>query len=144
MSARNWAVIDDVTTLVVNTVFWDGVAQWSPPIGTSVLDISGFDPEPGIGWRYDRANDVFLCPPQIYSVIPSQGGVAGGDSITLTGINFTGAASVTIGTAECVFSVTSNTEIVMTTPAVAKSGEYQVVVSNPLQTGYPSVFTYVS
>lgn len=140
-NVANWAIIDNSTDIVLNIVLWDGVTQWTPPADCSVMDISGFSPQPGVNWRYDRVNDVFLCPPQIYSVKPSQGAVAGGDSVTLTGVNFTGATSVTLGAAECAFSVTSNTEIVMKTPALTKVGEYQVVVSNPLQSGYPSKFT---
>jgi hypothetical protein len=142
--AASWAVIDNSTDIVLNIVLWDGVTQWTPPANCSVMDISGFSPQPGVNWRYDRANDVFLCPPQIYSVKPSQGPVAGGDSVTLTGVNFTGAKSVAINAIECAFSITSNTEIVIKTPAVSKDGQYQIIVSNSLQTGYPSAFTYVS
>jgi len=44
-----WAVIDG--GLVVNTVVWDGVSDWSPPEGTELVSLAEF-PHVGIGWDF--------------------------------------------------------------------------------------------
>jgi hypothetical protein len=40
-------VVDGV---VVNTVVWDGVSEYNPE--GVLVDLTGIDPEPGIGWDY--------------------------------------------------------------------------------------------
>lgn len=142
MSATNWAIIDDATNLVINVILWDGVSQWTKPPDSTVLETSAFAPEPGIGWLYDRANDVFLSPPLISSVTPTQGPISGGTSLILTGVNFVGATSVTLGEIPASFVLDSNTQITVTTPQAQRAGEYQIVVSTALQQGYPFIFTY--
>jgi hypothetical protein len=37
--------------VVVNTVVWDGVTEYNPE--GLLVDLTGTDPEPGIGWDYD-------------------------------------------------------------------------------------------
>lgn len=37
--------------LVVNTVVWDGVTEYNP--GGLLVDFTGVEPQPGIGWDYD-------------------------------------------------------------------------------------------
>jgi hypothetical protein len=44
-----YAVIDG--SLVVNTVVWDGVSDWSPPQGSTLVSLSDH-PYVGIGWDY--------------------------------------------------------------------------------------------
>ena len=45
------SVVDGV---VVNTVVWDGVSEYNPE--GLLVDLTGTDPEPGIGWDYDGNN----------------------------------------------------------------------------------------
>lgn len=142
--AKNWAVVDDATNLVVNVVSWDGSASWQPPAGCSAIDVSAIFPEPGIGWIYNPQSNTFTPPPQVYSTDPVEAPIAGGTSVVLTGSNFTGATSVTFGGKDSVFTVNSDTEISATTPQMTKAGQYQLIVSNSLQQGFPSTFTYTS
>jgi len=53
-----YAVIDNNTKLVVNSVEWDGVAEWSPPEGTFV---EPFTDGVGIGWSWDGTS--YHTPP---------------------------------------------------------------------------------
>ena len=54
----NYAVIDSTSNIVINTVVWDGVAQWSPPDGCIAVqsDIAG------IGWIYNPGDESFTPP----------------------------------------------------------------------------------
>jgi len=44
-----WAVIDGDT--VVNSVVWDGVSDWTPPAGTTLVSLAEH-PHVGIGWDF--------------------------------------------------------------------------------------------
>lgn len=63
-----WAVIDSVTNIVVNRVWWDGEStnpddQWTPPEGTYVVKVD--DPAAGgIGQIYDPETKTFSWPPE--------------------------------------------------------------------------------
>lgn len=54
-----YAIVENGT--VVNTVEWDGVAQWTPPQGTSAIPVPN-GAYVGIGSTY--VNGVFSPPPQ--------------------------------------------------------------------------------
>lgn len=43
-----YAIIDNVTKAVSNVIIWDGVSEWTPPVGTSVKCVEGV--QCGIGW----------------------------------------------------------------------------------------------
>lgn len=68
--------------------------------------------------------------PVITSVSPSSGSVLGGTIVTITGLNFTGATSVSFGGSQCVISSNSGTVIVCTTTAHT-SGLVEVIISTP-------------
>jgi hypothetical protein len=53
-----YAVIDSNTNIVVNTVEWDGVTEWSPPEGTFIEPLTD---GVGIGWTWDGTS--FHTPP---------------------------------------------------------------------------------
>jgi len=59
LEEATWAVIDSVTNIVVNRVWWDAdIDKWSPPGGTYVIKIN--DPaQGGIGDSYDPATGTF-------------------------------------------------------------------------------------
>ena len=69
--------------------------------------------------------------------------IAGGTAVTITGTNFTGATSITIGgIAPTAVTVVSATSITATTPAHA-AGAVSVVVTTPAGTGTgTNLFTY--
>jgi hypothetical protein len=59
-------------------------------------------------------------PPAITSIAPATGPVAGGQTVTITGTNLTGATTVKFGTALAAsFTVVSSTKITAVTPAHA-------------------------
>lgn len=66
----------------------------------------------------DMSFTTSVCPPTVTSLSPSSGPVAGGNSVVLTGTNFTGATAVAFGaTPAAGFTVDSATQITATAPA---------------------------
>ncbi|MDB5058110.1 MAG: cell surface receptor protein [Chloroflexi bacterium] len=87
---------------------------------------------------------TYVVAPDLTGVNPSSGLTAGGTSVTLTGMGFTGATAVTFGgIAAASFSVVSNTQITVVTPA-GPAGAANVVVTTPggSATG-TGAFTYI-
>jgi len=66
--------------------------------------------------------------PTITSITPTSGSTAGGQSVTITGMNLTGATSVTFDGTAGTFTVDSATSITVTTPAHA-AGAVSVTVT---------------
>lgn len=74
---------------------------------------------------------TFQGPPDLTSVSPATGSMAGGLSVTLTGSNFKAGATVTIGGNNCTsVSVVSATSITCLTPSASANGTVDVVVTN--------------
>ncbi|MBL9142692.1 MAG: tail fiber protein [Verrucomicrobiaceae bacterium] len=72
---------------------------------------------------------TYVAPPTITTVAPSSGTTAGGTVVMISGTGFTGASAVTFdGIAASSFTVTSDTQIMTTTPAHA-AGAVNVVVT---------------
>jgi len=89
--------------------------------------------------------------PTVSGVLPSSGPATGGNSVTITGTNLTGATAVTFGTtAAATFSVVSSTQVTATSPAGAV-GTVDITVTTPYGTSaissadkytyYPSIPT---
>ena len=75
--------------------------------------------------------------PQVVRVEPDDGPPAGGTSVTITGINFTGATAVKFGSASAAsFTVDSETSI--TAVSSPGTGEVDVTVTTPEGTSYTS------
>jgi hypothetical protein len=56
--------------------------------------------------------------PRVYGISPDNGTAAGGDSVVITGTNFTGATAVVFGATDAPgLTVDSDTQITATTPA---------------------------
>ncbi|MES2597722.1 MAG: cadherin domain-containing protein [Verrucomicrobiota bacterium] len=122
--------------------------------GTSAHSISGpsagmFTPDSRLvvpGWGMRRAMIYGTAPfaPALTSIAPVSGTTAGGTSVVITGTNFTGASSVTIGgTAVTSYTVDSNTQITATTAAHA-AGASSVVVTTPAGANAANtLFTYI-
>ena len=64
MSTPNniWAMIDNNTNIVVNTIVWDGNQGWECPPGYYLVNITGMT---GVetGCLYHAINNSFDCPP---------------------------------------------------------------------------------
>lgn len=79
--------------------------------------------------------------PTISNITPNSGPLAGGQSVTLTGTNFTDATAVTIdGVVATDITVVSATRITATTPAGTSGGTKSVAVTAPGGTGTRSGF----
>jgi len=79
-------------------------------------------------------------PPSIISIFPSNGPAAGGTEVTITGINFTNAASVNFGFESVPFTFISDTIIKFTTPS--SSGTVAVSITSGGVTSDAKTFTY--
>jgi hypothetical protein len=55
-----YAVIDS-NNYVVNIVLWDGVSEWSPGPGLSLIQIQE-EQFVDIGWTYDEETGLFINP----------------------------------------------------------------------------------
>jgi hypothetical protein len=77
-------------------------------------------------------NFVYTAGPIVTDVAPATGTTAGGTSVVITGVNLTGATSVTFGgTAATSFTVNSGTQITAVAPAHA-AGNVDIIVTTPL------------
>jgi Repeat of unknown function (DUF5650)/IPT/TIG domain len=81
--------------------------------------------------------------PTVSAITPNSGAITGGTVVTITGTNFTGATSVTIGgVAVSSFTVVNGTTITATTP-VGTTGAKSVLVTTPGGTNAANtLFTY--
>ncbi len=88
---------------------------------------------------------TYVAAPTVTGISPSSGPSAGGTSVTITGTNFTGATSVTIGGAAATSVVVVNsTTITATTPA-GSVGARDVAVTTTGGTGTGTgLFTYIA
>jgi hypothetical protein len=82
----------------------------------------------------------------VTAISPASGNTAGGTQVKITGTNFSGATSVTIGGSPATFvTVIRATQINATTPAHAVPGAVDVVVTTPAGTATGTkLYTYVA
>lgn len=86
---------------------------------------------------------TYATVPIVTAISPPTGPIGGGQAVTITGQNFTGATSVTIGGSAATIGTVSATTITATTPAHA-AGQADVVVTTPIGTGTgTNIYTYV-
>ena len=87
---------------------------------------------------------TFVPPPTVTGVSPSSGPAAGGTSVTITGMDFTGASAVHFGASlASSFSVVSATQFTATSPAGAGTADVTVTTpSGTSATGAADQFTY--
>ena len=100
-------------TVAVPAKATSGTIQVTTPAGTAASSAS------------------FTVAPILYSFTPSHGPV--GTSVTISGVNFTGATSVTFNGTTAAFTVVSATQITTTVPAGATAGK--IAVTSPAGTG---------
>ncbi|MCE0539506.1 IPT/TIG domain-containing protein [Kineosporia rhizophila] len=102
------------------------------PNGTSAPDASS-------RFRYVEPG----AAPLLSRVDPNRGPAAGGNTVTLSGIGFTGATAVTVGGTAAQFTVLSDTQITVTVPPDG-TGTLTVQVTTPNGTSSENVgYTYV-
>jgi hypothetical protein len=75
MTEQIWALIKD--GVIDNVIVWDGQTQWTPPEGYTVVNITGINPSPSIGWAY--ADGQFIAP--IESIETGVEAIQGGPTI---------------------------------------------------------------
>lgn len=85
--------------------------------------------------------------PIITAISPSQGDVAGGTQVTITGLNFSGTTAVMFGSTPApAFTVVSHNQITATVPA-GMAGDVQITVTSPEGTSTPTAasrYTYTT
>jgi hypothetical protein len=77
----------------------------------------------------EKGKDHVGPAPKVVDVTPKQGTTAGGDTVTLTGTDFSAAVKVTFGNLEAKVAASSNTSITVTTPP-HPAGKVDVVIIN--------------
>ncbi len=113
-------------TVLVNG---DTTVEPSDTFFVNVTNVTGATVTDGQGQGTLVNDDV--AAPTVTAINPTGGPVVGGQSVTITGTNFTGATGVTIGgTAATGITVVNTTTITATTPA-GSAGAVSVVVTTP-------------
>jgi hypothetical protein len=130
IAGSGFSVVDDTTITVVSPPHAPGL------VDVVVLDELGGDSDP-LDFEYGAEASV------IASLDPVEGTEAGGTDVTITGTGFTGATGVTFdGLAGTGFTVDSDTQITVTTPARA-AGLVEVRVVDPAGDGV-GAYTYLA
>jgi hypothetical protein len=129
------------------TVGSDAQITATSPAGAATVDVTVTTPA---GTSASSAADQFTytaVPAVVTGISPAVGSAAGGNSVTITGSGFLGAASVQFGTVGApAMTVVSDTQITATSPA-GGPGIIDVTVVNragPSAVGTADKFTYIS
>ena len=124
--AHKVAIVDD------NTV--TAVVPASTPAGATgarLLTVTTDGGESILENGYTYVDLGAPAPPSITGIWPQYVSAAGGDTITVTGANFTGTAQVTVAGINCAFSVVSDSSVTVTSPAHAKGGMFSLAITTP-------------
>lgn len=90
---------------------------------------------------------TYVPPPTITGLTPNAGPLAGGNSVTITGTNFTGTTRVRFGGTNATFTVVSDTTIAAIAPSRNNTGAVNVTVDTPYGSDTTSTaerYTYVA
>lgn len=123
-----------------------------------LADVAGLTVEPGTTYYYvawvntdewtageELTFTTLPNAPEVTSIDPNTGETTGGDEVTITGDNFTGATAVNFGDTPAVFTVDDDETITATSPAASSTGPVSVTVTTPGGTSATSSadeFTY--
>jgi len=93
-----------------------------------------------------RVNITFKALPNITSISPANGPIAGGTSVVITGINFTGTTAVKFGTTTATsYTVNSDTQIIATASTGTGTVDVRVTTADGTSaTSSADRFTYVA
>jgi hypothetical protein len=123
----------------------------SPPPSTSgTVDVTVVTPAGTSGTtpadQFTYGTAIAPPAPVVTAVNPSNGALAGGDAVTVSGSGFTEATQVNFGVMSGLnFDVASDTQLTVTSPAATASGPVDVTVTTPGGTSATSPadqFTY--
>jgi len=141
------SVMFGATAATAMTVGSDAQITATSPAGAGTVDVTVTTPA---GTSASSAADQFTytaVPAVVTGISPAVGSAAGGNSVTITGSGFLGAASVQFGTVSApAITVVSDTQITATSPA-GSPGIVDVTVVNragPSATGTADKFSYIS
>ncbi|MGX7760475.1 IPT/TIG domain-containing protein [Streptomyces angustmyceticus] len=111
------------------------------PAGTGTVQVTVTNP----GGTSNGISYTYALAPTLSGISPNQGPTSGGNTVTLTGTNFTGTTTVTFGSTPAIsFTVVSPTQITAVVPA-ATAGPVAVTVTTPGgSVTLPSAYFYVS
>ncbi len=129
----------------------DSITAYAPPEAAGTINIQVTTPSgtstTSSADEYTFTN-VTAPAPAITSVSPNSGSTAGGQTVLISGTNFSGATAVTFGgTAAASFTILNDSEISVVAPAVNSAGavDVQVTTNNGTSaTGNSDLFDYLS
>jgi len=102
---------------------------------------------PGAIMHFTTSGSATPVTPAVTLVAPATGSIAGGTSVTLTGVGFTGATSVLFGSTPATgVVINSDSSITAIAPATTTAGIVDVTVTTPIGTsavGTADQFTYL-
>lgn len=101
-----------------------------PPHTAGTVDVIVTTPGEGSSTNTAADDFTYIQAPTVSGLSPTSGPVAGGNTVTLTGLGFTGANSVNFGGTILAPTVVNDTTITVTAPAHA-AGKVDVTVSHP-------------
>ena len=101
-----------------------------PPHTAGTVDVLVTTPGEGTSANTAADDFTYIQAPTVSGLSPTSGPVAGGTAVTITGLGFTGANSVTFGGTAATYTVVNDTTITATAPAHAV-GKVDVTVSHP-------------
>lgn len=105
--------------------------SWEPTLSDGVSGVGGGNDEVELAF-----NAEVQPAPTVGGISPESGSFAGGEQVTITGTDLTGASSVTFGTTEAQsFTVDSESRITAVLPALAAKSVSPVSVRTPAGTG---------
>ncbi|HUP70375.1 MAG TPA: kelch repeat-containing protein [Acidimicrobiales bacterium] len=101
--------------------------------GGDVMVTGGVRREPGEPYSYLADAEVFdptrMQVPSVVTVQPSGGPLAGGTTVTLTGVGFTNVRNVSFGSAAATFVPVSDTLMRATSPPASSAGAVHITVT---------------
>lgn len=101
-----------------------------PPHTAGAVDVLVTTPGEGTSANTPADDFTYIQAPVVSGLSPTSGPVAGGTTVTITGLGFTGANAVNFGGTILVPTVVNDTTITVTAPAHA-AGKVDVTVSHP-------------
>jgi uncharacterized protein YhjY with autotransporter beta-barrel domain len=135
----------------IGTTPADAGGNWSRvsaalAIGAHTVRATATDAAGNVSPNSNTNTFTVAAVPSITGLSPDQGALAGGNVVTITGANLTGATVVLFGASPATFTVDSATSITATAPA-GSAGTVNVTVTTPAgtsATGPANQYTYVS
>jgi hypothetical protein len=105
------------------------ITATAPAESAGTVDVTVTNPG---GTSSTSPSDIYtyIPAPAITNVNPNYGSISGGNSVVITGGNFTGATDVSFGVNPASFSVDSDTQITATAPAGAQ-GTIDIRITTP-------------